>query len=122
MPIKREFRKFYNRAWQRLSKRLITERARNRCEWCSALNHQPHPKTGGIVRLAVAHLNQTPGDNRLENLAVLCQRCHFMLDRDTHVEHARETRKRKKDEARPLFELKTSKEKNEECEKFHDEC
>ena len=105
MPIKREYRKFYNRAWQRLSKQLITERAGQQCEWCQARNGEPQPKTGGTVRLAVAHLNQTPGDNRPENLIVLCQRCHLALDRDTHVENARATRQQKKDGKRPLFGL-----------------
>lgn len=104
MPIKPELRsKYYGRNWRRLSRRLIERRAGNQCEWCHARNGEPHPVTGGTVRLAVAHFNQTPGDDRPENLLVLCQRCHFALDRDQHVENARETRGEKKDAARPLF-------------------
>ncbi len=37
-------------------------------------------------------------DVRPENLAALCQRCHLLYDIDDHVEHARETRLRKKRE------------------------
>lgn len=52
----------------------------------------------GIV-LAVCHLNHTPGDDRDENLAALCQWCHLTHDR----EHHRETREVRKDAARPLL-------------------
>lgn len=40
----------------------------------------------GAVRviLAVAHLNHRPGDDRPENLAALCQRCHLLLDLSQH--------------------------------------
>lgn len=37
-------------------------------------------------------------DCRPENLAALCQRCHLNYDRDEHVENARRTRLRKRDE------------------------
>lgn len=103
MPIKREHRQHYNRAWQRLSARLIAERAENKCEWCSARNLELHPRFRYTVRLATCHINQQAGDNREENLLVLCQSCHLRLDRIPHVEHARATRQRKKDEARPLL-------------------
>ncbi len=103
MPIKKEFRKYYDASWHALSKRLRNERAGNQCEWCHARNYQPHPVTGSKVILTVAHFNHTPGDNREENLVVLCQRCHLALDRDQHIENARATRKKKKDQARPLL-------------------
>ncbi len=105
MPITPELRKkYYGRNWRLLSKRLIKRRAGNQCEWCHARNGQPHPITGGIVRLAVAHFNQVSGDDRETNLVVLCQRCHFALDRDQHIANARATRQKKKDAARPLLE------------------
>lgn len=103
MPIKKEFAKYYGKEWRALSLYLRNERAGNSCEWCHARNYQPHPKTGSKVVLTVAHFNQTPGDNRESNLVVLCQRCHLALDREQHKENARETRCRKKDEARPLL-------------------
>ncbi len=106
MPIKPEIRKkYYGRNWRRLSKKLIKQRAGNQCEWCHARNGQPHPKTGGIVRLAVAHFNQRPGDDREENLVCLCQRCHLALDRDQHIENARETRLDNKDASRPILQI-----------------
>ena len=103
MPFKEETKHHYRAEWRRLSKRLRTERAGNKCEWCGAENYKPHPITKSKVILTCAHLNQTPGDNREENLAVLCQRCHLQLDRDQHVENARLTRQQNKDRARPLL-------------------
>lgn len=106
MPIKPELRsRHYGRNWRLLSKRLIERRAGNSCEWCHARNYQPHPVTGSKVVLTVAHFNHIAGDDRPENLIVLCQRCHLSLDRDQHVENARATRQEKKDDARPLFAM-----------------
>lgn len=103
MPIKPEHRKHYDKNWRKLSRWIRTVRAGNTCEWCHARNHEPHPVTGSKVVLTVAHFNQTPGDNRLDNLVALCQRCHLALDRDQHKENARRTRQAKKDRARPLL-------------------
>ncbi len=58
------------------------------------------------IVLTVAHLgvpkpDGTPGDKhdkmdvRDENLAALCQKCHLNFDRDDHIRHAAETRRRK---------------------------
>ena len=66
------------------------------------------PKMVKIV-LTVAHLgvpypDGSPGnkhdkmDCRPENLAALCQKCHLNYDRDEHVENAKKTRLRKRDE------------------------
>jgi len=57
-----------------------------RCEWCHAENHAPHPRTGSIVVLTIAHLdhdkeNQDVADDRL---AALCQACHLGHDREHH--------------------------------------
>lgn len=51
------------------------------------------------VVLTVAHLNHTPGDDRDENLAALCQWCHLIHD----LEHHQESRATRKDQARPLL-------------------
>jgi hypothetical protein len=57
-----------------------------RCEWCPAVNRQPHPVTGSTVVLTVAHIqNPAPEDCRLGNLAALCQRCHLNHDRVHHL-------------------------------------
>jgi hypothetical protein len=52
------------------------------------------------IRLGVAHLNHTAGDDRDENLRAVCQWCHLNLDK----EHHRKTRQTRKDSARPLFQ------------------
>jgi hypothetical protein len=50
------------------------------------------------VVLTVAHLNHTPGDDRDENLKLLCCWCHLNYDKLHH----RETRRTRKDAARPM--------------------
>ena len=52
-----------------------------------------------VVVCVTAHLNHTPGDDRDENLAWLCQWCHFHHDAASH----RETRATRKDAARPIL-------------------
>lgn len=37
------------------------------------------------IVLTIAHLNQDVSDNRLENLAALCQRCHLNHDRRDNI-------------------------------------
>lgn len=73
----------------------IRVRAKERCEWCSARNGQPHPVTGSRVVLTVAHkdhdithndgLDADPNAPLLpepeSNLAALCQRCHITWDK-----------------------------------------
>jgi len=96
--------------WDDISRRIRFERAGNVCEWCGALNGQPHPETGSKVMLTVHHIgiekpDGTPGDRddkmdcREENLAALCQRCHLAADFDMHQAKAARTRTVKKHEA-----------------------
>lgn len=80
----------YPRNWQEISAR-IRARAGNRCEWCGAENHAPHPVTGSRVVLTVAHLDDDPKNNADGNLAAPCQRCHLQYDAPVHAAHARET-------------------------------
>ena len=111
----------YPASWPKVS-RTIRRIALNRCEWCQVENGVPLPSgRKGKVILTVAHLgtpyaNGKPGnkhdkhDIRRENLAALCQRCHLSYDLDDHIQHARETRQRKKREQQqangqlPLFD------------------
>lgn len=100
MPIQKDIRrKHYGKEWQQLSKRLRTVRAGNKCEWCHAENYKPHPVTKSKVILTVAHFNHITGDDREENLVVLCQRCHLSLDRQQHVENAKKTWAKKREQA-----------------------
>ncbi len=73
-------------------------------------------KTGDVVRrivldseynysrqtkivLTVSHLNHNIADNRDENLAALCQRCHLRHDAAHHAANAKATRDRKRGQA-----------------------
>jgi len=95
-PIKKEFRHFYGKDWKKLSVSIRQERALNRCEDCGAENHKPHPVTGSIVILTVAHLDHNPENNDPANLKALCQRCHLAWDARQHVASARTTRHKKR--------------------------
>ena len=96
--------KLYPSNWHEISRRLRFERAKNHCEWCGAENYKPHPITGSVVVLTVAHLgiakpDGAPGskadlhDVREENLAALCQKCHLDFDRDDHLRRRFENRR-----------------------------
>lgn len=99
----------YGDNWEKIS-RTIRRIANQRCEWCGIANGIPLPSgRKGKVVLTVAHLG-TPfankaGDRhdkhdvRRENLACLCQACHLRYDLPDHLQHAKETRQRKKREA-----------------------
>lgn len=78
MPIKPENRDRYppKAEWERIRAQCL-ERAGNACEWCGARNHEPHPRTGAKVVLTMAHIyDKRPEAVALENLAMLCQKCH----------------------------------------------
>ncbi len=54
-----------------------------------------------IPVLTIAHMNHTPGDDRLDNLRALCQWCHLRYDQ----EHHRIQRSIRKDRERPILVL-----------------
>ena len=71
----------YPADWKLRSRFVRLHRARGRCEWCGAVNGQPHPATGGRVVLTTAHVfDKRPEASSLLNLAALCQRCHNRHD------------------------------------------
>ena len=81
MPISKEVAPRYPADWARRRRFIIQYRARNRCEWCGAENHEPHPDTGSTVVLTLAHVwDKAPESASLLNLACLCQRCHNRWD------------------------------------------
>jgi hypothetical protein len=114
MPIRPELRHLYNAPEARAARADVRIRAGGRCEWCGARdrywicrNERGRPfhlppavaakeASAGrrVVRviLTVAHLDRDPGNNQLDNLAHLCQRCHLNHDRPQHVYNARRTR------------------------------
>jgi 5-methylcytosine-specific restriction endonuclease McrA len=79
-PILAENRSRYPRGWAEISRRIRFERAGGRCEWCGAEHGKPHPDTGSIVVLTVAHLDHRPENCDPSNLVALCQRCHNRYD------------------------------------------
>ncbi len=102
----------YPANWKTEIRPAILKRAGNRCEKCGVPNlvqgyrdksgkfHALNAFQCGLaslcghrvfrIVLTVAHLNHDRTDNRPENLAALCQRCHLLHDREQH----RETRQR----------------------------
>jgi 5-methylcytosine-specific restriction endonuclease McrA len=109
--------KKYPKDW----KRIVMDRrkeANNKCELCYAPNrayvdrpinesdriHWAHPwylcntegsKSTKIV-LTLHHIDCNKQNNTRQNLILLCQKCHCRLDTGLHIEHAKETRNRKK--------------------------
>src|ERR1035438_4365725 len=63
MPIRAEYRKYYDARWRKFRLTML-EAAGNVCQMC----HQPHRL------LNVAHLSHDPADRTC--LTVLCPRCH----------------------------------------------
>lgn len=81
MPIRPENRTRYPADWKLRSHFVRHIRARNRCEWCGAVNGMPHPVSGSTVVLTCAHVHDhRPEAASLLNLAALCQRCHNRHD------------------------------------------
>ena len=56
MPIRPEMRARYPKNWKLISRFIRHYRAKNKCEWCGALNGEPHPITGSKVVLTTAHV------------------------------------------------------------------
>lgn len=79
MPIKPENRDRYPENWAEI-RLAILERAGGRCEFCGAKNYEPHPITGSLVILTIAHLDHQPENCDLSNLRALCQLCHNRYD------------------------------------------
>lgn len=97
MPIRPENRDRYPPEWPQV--RLeVCRRAKWRCEGspaypgCRAFQSLPHPVTGSIVVLTVAHLDHTPENVDAANLRAWCQRCHLTYDAAHHALTAAATR------------------------------
>ena len=81
MPISKQMARRYPSDWAARRRFIIQYRAQNRCEWCHAVNKEPHPDTGSTVVLTLAHVwDKAPENASLLNLAALCQRCHLRWD------------------------------------------
>ena len=106
-----------SKEWKAL-RASIQERAGNYCEWCGVPNREMVIRRGEYwckessppafssefwedgdiptrtvkIVCTVAHLDHDPRNNKPENLAFLCQRCHNQYD----AKHRAETRKKGK--------------------------
>lgn len=100
-PIRQSERERYPKEWHDISKR-IRARGGDACEGvpgeppCRAMQGAPHPITGSIVVLTVAHLDHQPENCEDGNLRALCQRCHNRYDRPHRSKNAAATRRAKK--------------------------
>jgi 5-methylcytosine-specific restriction endonuclease McrA len=98
MPIRPENKARYPKDWAAISIE-VREAAGNKCEGspdfpdCRAANRMPHPETGSMVVLTVAHLDHTPENIDRTNLKAMCQRCHLNYDKEHHAKTAYATRR-----------------------------
>jgi 5-methylcytosine-specific restriction endonuclease McrA len=97
MPIRPENRSRYPANWRVVRARILA-RAENRCEGspkypeCRVANGAPHPITGSLVVLTIAHLDHVPENCADDNLRAWCQRCHLTYDAPHHRETMRRDR------------------------------
>ena len=93
--------KLYPPDWKDI-RAIILARAGDACEGtpqfpdCRAANHQPHPETGSMVVLTIAHMDHDTSHNTGDNLRALCNRCHLSWDAKHHAKNAAETRRKRK--------------------------
>jgi len=91
MPILPQNKARYPKDWKLRSYFVRVIRAKNKCEWCAAINGKPHPLTGSIVVLTTAHVyDDRPEASSLLNLAALCQKCHNGHDAHDRIRRRRE--------------------------------
>ncbi len=102
-------RERYPPNWEEISLARRTQ-AGWRCEWCDVPNgtirigikRKPYKVVLTVAHLGTPYPDGRPGDKhdkmdvRPENLAALCQACHLRYDIDEHIQHARETRQRRR--------------------------
>ncbi len=92
--------KEYHPKWPLISRLVRFKRAGNECEWCGAKNYEPHPIIGSKVILTVAHVDHDKNNNRFDNLAALCQKCHLNHDLPQHINNRKYGRNWKKNQLR----------------------
>ena len=83
----------YPSNWKTEIRPKILERENHCCKFCGVVNQSEvvrHNKNGmKLVKiiLTIAHLNHDTTDNRDENLAALCQKCHLNYDLRHHLKN-----------------------------------
>lgn len=92
MPIRPENRKRYPKNWKAMVAQAH-HRSGGRCECdgrcglkhedgrCDAINGLPHPRTGSIVVLTLAHFHGVPLEaTEIDEMMHACQQCHNRYD------------------------------------------
>lgn len=93
--------------WKEIS-RGIKEAACWRCQGspaypdCRAEHGKPHPETGAVVVITVAHLDHNEANCDPANLRAMCQRCHNTYDAAHRAANRARTRRQKQIEAGQL--------------------
>lgn len=78
MPIKPENKKNYPKCWKEIVA-FMKLLHNNKCQWCNFENYSMRGDTK--IVLTVAHMQH--GRNAdIQNLRLLCQRCHLEYDRE----------------------------------------
>ena len=105
MPISKEKMKRYpggsirSPEWKAFRAGIL-ERAGDCCEGtpqfpdCRAANGAPHPQTGSIVVLTIAHMDHDESHADPDRCRALCQRCHNRWDAAHRKQNAAATRRR----------------------------
>ncbi len=94
-------RRLYPPDWEQISRR-VKDAAGWCCQGspaypdCQAEHGKPHPVTGSVVVLTVAHLDHNPQNNHPANLRAWCQRCHNTYDHPHRRQNAVRTISAKK--------------------------
>lgn len=76
--------KDYHPKWKLISKLIRFRRAKGNCEWCGIANGTIKNGVTKVV-LTVAHIDRDKTNNRFNNLAALCQKCHLSHDINQHI-------------------------------------
>lgn len=121
MPIRPELRPLYaGKDWQAARARVLLRAGGKfsdqgeylggaRCEKCNALEGSRYVSMRTakfvVVQVGIAHLDHEDLARFYDdtNLNCVCRACHLKMDLPIHVAHSRDTRKERKDQARPLF-------------------
>lgn len=105
MPIRPENRARYPANWAEI-RAAVLERAGHKCEWCGAVDRQPHPVTGSHVVLTTAHVHdRRPEACDMGNLAALCQKCHNTHDARDRAANAAKRREAERLKTEPTLDL-----------------
>ncbi len=104
MPIRPENLGRYPKTWKSEMVPAARARSGDRCECkgqcglehegdrCNVENGKPHPRTGSIVVLTLAHEHGVPlEETSIDRMFHACQQCHLRYDKHIHQANRRRT-------------------------------